>query len=99
MAVLVAFSGLFQPILQFLAAMTICYMPLTRATRERMLTVQELTCKIPLSSFYVEAYLLEVFKFKVSGSPETTQRLCGRGLGAGLVASPSSTSEGNQMWG
>ena len=43
-----------------LSAIAIAYAPLTRATRERLLTVQELTCKIPLSSFFVEGFLLEV---------------------------------------
>jgi len=68
MAILTAFSGLVQPILQMIAAITIAYAPLTRATRERMLTVQELTCKIPLSSFFVEGFLLEIFSFKLADS-------------------------------
>jgi len=65
MACLTAFSGLIQPLIQMVCAITIAYAPLTRATRERMLTMQEFTCKIPLSSFYVEGFLLEVFKFKL----------------------------------
>ena len=39
--------------------------PLSRKIRLRMLLMQELTCKIPLSAFYVEAYLLIVFAYNL----------------------------------
>ena len=33
-----------------------------------MITVQELTCKIPLSAFFVEGFLLEIFSFKIDAA-------------------------------
>jgi len=65
MAVLIYFSGVVQPMIQMVSACAIAFTPLSRETRHRMITLQEVTCKVPLSAFYVEAYLLIVFAFKV----------------------------------
>lgn len=49
-----------------LAVLIIAYAPLSTLHRHRMITIQEITCKIPLSSFYVEAFLLITFSFSLS---------------------------------
>jgi len=63
MAYLIFFAGVVQPIIQLTAVTTIAFAPLTRTFRQRMLTVQEVTAKVPLAAFFVEAYLLVVFAF------------------------------------
>jgi len=67
-ACLIFFSGVVQPLIQLASVSTVAFAPLTTATRHRMLTAQEVTCKIPLSSFFVEAYLLLLFTFNVEFS-------------------------------
>lgn len=59
------FSGVIQPCLQTIACFVIAFAPTSVLGRHRMLTVQELTCKIPLSSVLIEAYLLISFSFSL----------------------------------
>jgi hypothetical protein len=54
-ACLIFFSGVVQPCIQLLSVSTVAFGSLSKAQRHRMLTVQEITCKVPLSSFFVEA--------------------------------------------
>ena len=65
-ACLIFFSGVIQPFIQLVSVTAIALVPLTFAQRHRMLSMQEVTCKIPLSSFFVEAYLLIIFTFSVN---------------------------------
>jgi len=83
MACLVFFSGIVQPIFQMMAVIAIAFAPLTPPVRHRMLSLQELTCKIPLSAFYVEAILLIVFTFDVTA--ETQPMLGAKYEAAGTV--------------
>lgn len=64
-ACLIYFAGVVQPILRALACVVLAFAPMSAGTRNRMITVQELTCKVPLATFYVEAYLLIVVVFRV----------------------------------
>lgn len=70
MACLIFFSGIVQPIFQMMAVIAIAFVPLTPTVRHRMISLQELTCKIPLSAFYVEAILLIVFSFDVTAETQ-----------------------------
>lgn len=60
-SVLVVISGLAQPILTTLASIAIAVAPLTAHTRHRMLRFQEVTLKLCLTTFFVEAVLLAIF--------------------------------------
>jgi hypothetical protein len=46
MACLIFFAGVVQPTAQMASAATVAFYPLARATRHRMLTAQEVTCKV-----------------------------------------------------
>jgi len=70
MACLIFFSGIVQPVFQMMAVIAIAFVPLTPTVRHRMISLQELTCKIPLSAFYVEAILLIVFSFDVNAETQ-----------------------------
>ena len=70
MACLIFFAGVIQPIIQMASASVIAFSHLTRSGRNRMITMQEMTCKVPLSAFYVEAYLLIVFCYDLSKTQE-----------------------------
>jgi hypothetical protein len=91
-----------------MAAVTaIAYAPLTQSWRHRMLTMQEMTCKIPLSAFYVEAYLLIVFAFDVTNDtqPITGVTFVGAGtvivtgfIGKDIVCTTCDSSMYQQVW-
>mmetsp|Transcript_43475 Transcript_43475/g.55826 ORF Transcript_43475/g.55826 Transcript_43475/m.55826 type:complete len:407 (-) Transcript_43475:270-1490(-) len=48
-----------------IAVFIISFAPISNLQRHRMITIQEMTCKVPLCSFYVEAFLLISFAFSL----------------------------------
>ena len=62
-AVIIVFSGLVQPAAKAVVMATIAFRPVTTETREQMLRMQEVTAKMSITPFYVQAILLEAFAY------------------------------------
>jgi len=72
---LVYFAGVIQPALQMCSVFMIAYAPVSILHRHRLITIQELTCKVPFSTVLVEAYLLISFSFSLKYNYETASVL------------------------
>jgi hypothetical protein len=71
----VYFAGVIQPALQMFSVFMIAYAPVSILHRHRLITIQELTCKVPFSTVLVEAYLLISFSFSLKYNYETASVL------------------------
>mmetsp|Transcript_31563 Transcript_31563/g.70940 ORF Transcript_31563/g.70940 Transcript_31563/m.70940 type:complete len:580 (-) Transcript_31563:354-2093(-) len=64
---LLVVAGIAAPCVMLVASIVIAFGPLTDATRHRMISFQEVMCKVPLATFWIEAYFVIAFKVRFVG--------------------------------